>query len=93
MGSVSPLAFVYASLFGVVTEDEYPYTSGDPWGVGDDEICKFDPRQTDVSVMTMGWETLPRNDMLATMHNLAYKVMMLKLIYKSSVVIKCVRDP
>ena len=31
-----------------------------------------------VSVMTMGWETLPRNDMLATMHHLAYKVMMLK---------------
>ena len=73
MGSVSPLAFVYASLFGVVTEDEYPYTSGDPWGAGDDEICKFDPRQTDVSVMTMGWETLPRNDMLAVMDHLANK--------------------
>jgi hypothetical protein len=26
MGSVEPLAFTYASLFGVVTEDEYPYT-------------------------------------------------------------------
>ena len=71
MGSVSPLAYVYASLFGVVTEEDYPYTSGDPWGVGDDEICKFDPRQTDVSVMTMGWETLPRNDMLAVMWHLA----------------------
>ena len=55
MGSVPPLAYVYASLFGVVTEDEYPYTSGDPWGAGDDEICKFDATQTDVSVMTMGW--------------------------------------
>jgi hypothetical protein len=26
MGSVEPLAFTYASLFGVVTEEEYPYT-------------------------------------------------------------------
>jgi len=73
MGSVAQMAYVYASLFGVVTEDEYPYTSGDPWGAGDDEICKFDATQTDVSVMTMGWETLPHNDMLAVMDHLANK--------------------
>ena len=75
MGSVCPLAYVYASLFGVVTEDEYPYpyTSGDPWGTGDDQICNFDARQTDVSVMTMGWETLPHNDMLSVMDHLANK--------------------
>ena len=73
MGSVCPLAYTYASLFGVVTEEEYPYTSGEPWGAGDDEICQFDARQTDVSVMTMGWETLPHNDMLAVMDHLANK--------------------
>ena len=71
MGSVSPLAFTYSSLFGVVTEDEYPYTSGDPWGTGDDEKCEFNARTTDVTVMTKGFETLPHNDMLATMEHLA----------------------
>ena len=73
MGSVSPLAFTYSSLFGVVTEDEYPYTSGDPWGAGDDENCEFNARTTDVTVMTKGFETLPRNDMLAAMEHLATK--------------------
>ena len=73
MGSVCPLAFTYASLFGVVAEEDYPYTSGDPWGDGDDEVCKFDARTTDSSVMVMGWETLPHNDMLAVMEHLANK--------------------
>ena len=53
MGAVPPLAYTYASLFGVVTEEEYPYTSGDPWGQGDDENCMFDATETPVSVMTM----------------------------------------
>ena len=74
MGAVPPLAYTYASLFGVVTEEEYPYTSGDPWGQGDDQKCMFDANQTPVSVMTMGWETLPHNDMLATMNHLAFNV-------------------
>ena len=74
MGAVPPLAYTYASLFGVVTEEEYPYTSGDPWGQGDDENCMFDATETPVSVMTMGWETLPHNDMLATMNHLANMV-------------------
>ena len=25
MGSIEPLAYTYASLFGIVTEDDYPY--------------------------------------------------------------------
>ena len=70
MGSIEPLAFVYASLFGVVTEEEYPYESQNG---GFDDICRFDATQTDVSVMTMGWETLPHNDMLAVMDHLANK--------------------
>ena len=45
---------------------------------------------TQVSVMTMGWETLARNDMLTTMHHLAYKVM----LYIQVINIKCIyRDP
>merc|ERR1711879_696552 len=33
----------------------------------------FDATQTDVSVLTMGWQTLPHNDMLAVMDHLANK--------------------
>jgi len=69
-GSIEPLAYVYASLFGVVTEEDYPYESD--FGQNDD-VCKFDARQTDSTVMTMGWETLPHNDMLAVMDHLANK--------------------
>jgi len=71
MGSVEPLAFTYASLFGVVTEQEYPYTSGDPWGAGDDQKCKFNGNTQDVSVMVMGFETLPHNEYEAAMEHLA----------------------
>merc|ERR1711875_86546 len=69
-GSIEPLAYVYASLFGVVTEEDYLYESD--FGQNDD-VCKFDARQTDATVMTMGWETLPHNDMLAVMDHLANK--------------------
>jgi len=71
MGAVPQLAYMYASLFGVVTEEEYEYTSGDPWGAGDDQKCKFDAKTTEVTATTMGFETLPHNDQLALMHHLA----------------------
>ena len=70
MGSVEPLAYIYASLFGLVTEDEYPYESS--WSKND-TTCEFDATETDVSVITMGWESLPHNDMLAVMDHLANK--------------------
>ena len=69
-GSIEPLAFSYVSLFGAITEDDYPYESG--FGSNDD-ICKFDARKTEASVTVMGWETLPHNDMLAVMDHLANK--------------------
>jgi len=72
MGSIEPLAFTYASLFGVVTEDEYPYTSGHG-GNNDDQVCDFDASKTDVTTITMGFETLPHNDALAAMDHLANK--------------------
>merc|ERR1712080_581551 len=69
-GSIEPLAFTYASLFGVATEEDYPYVSG---GGGNDKHCDFDARNTDVAVMTMGFETLPHNDAVALMKHLAEK--------------------
>merc|ERR1719278_491539 len=59
MGSIEPLAYTYASLFGIVTEDDYPYASGSG---GNDDVCEFDATTTDSMVMTMGFETLPHND-------------------------------
>ena len=40
----------FYNSFVQVTEDEYPYTSGDPWGEGDDQKCKFDARTTEVKL-------------------------------------------
>ena len=40
----------FCKTFVQVTEDEYPYTSGDPWGEGDDQKCKFDARTTEVKL-------------------------------------------
>merc|ERR1712060_76327 len=39
MGSIEPLAYTYASLFGIVKEDDYPYASGSG---GNDDVCEFD---------------------------------------------------
>merc|ERR1711970_993385 len=63
-----PPAYTYASLFGIVTEDDYPYASGSG---GNDDVCEFDATATDATVMTMGFETLPRNDAAALMNHLA----------------------
>merc|ERR1739838_912642 len=68
MGSIEPLAYTYASLFGIVTEDDYPYASGSG---GNDDVCEFDATTTDATVMTMGFETLPHNDAAALMDHLA----------------------
>merc|ERR1712179_50013 len=70
MGSIEPLAYTYASLFGIVTEDDYPYASGSG---GNDDVCEFDATTTDAAVMTMGFETLPHNDAAALMNHLATK--------------------
>ena len=47
-------------FFAQVTEDEYPYTSGDPWGDGDDQKCKFDARTTEVDTYTVGCPKKPK---------------------------------
>merc|ERR1712179_62240 len=70
LGAVEPLAYTYASLFGVVTESDYPYVSGQG---GNDKNCDFDATQTQVAVRSRGYETLPYNDPLALMTHLATK--------------------
>ena len=70
-GSVEPLAYTYASLFGLVTEEEYPYESY--WDGNYTADCNFTASEMDISVITMGWESLPHNDMLAVMDHLANK--------------------
>ena len=67
------MAYLYASLFGVVIEEEYPYQDHDTSPLSPTSKCTFNARETNVSVMTMGWETLPHNDMLAVMDHLANK--------------------
>ena len=67
---MEPLAYTYASLFGLVTEEEYPYVS---YFGNNDTVCTFNATETGVSVMTMGWEALPHNDMLAVLDHLANK--------------------
>merc|ERR1712210_325658 len=75
MGSIEPLAYTYASLFGIVKEDDYPYASGSG---GNDDVCEFDATTTDSMVMTMGFETLPHNDAAALMNHLATKGPLIK---------------
>merc|ERR1712213_94081 len=67
---INNMTYTYASLFGIVTEDDYPYASGSG---GNDDVCEFDATPTDATVMTMGFETLPHNDAAALMNHLATK--------------------
>ena len=48
-GTFPKLSFCPCNSFVQVTADEYPYTSGDPWGEGDDQKCKCDARTTEVN--------------------------------------------
>ncbi|XP_023347981.1 cysteine protease RD19A isoform X2 [Eurytemora carolleeae] len=70
MGSIAQLAFTYTSLFGVVKEEDYPYTSDVPWG-DDGETCKYDATTTPATAVVMGFETLPHNDLDSVMYHLA----------------------
>jgi len=72
-GSVGQLAFTYASLFGIAKESDYPYTSGSSDGVWDEYNCTFGKNypHIEAKAMTMGFQTLPRNDQEALMAHLA----------------------
>ena len=55
----------------VDVKEWYLLGSGEPWGAGDDEKCMFNGNTQDVSVMVMGFETLPHNEYEAAMDHLA----------------------
>jgi len=67
-GSIPQLGFTYTQLFGLVKEEEYPYTSGTFGATGD---CKYDATNTSPTATLRGYETLPRNDYESVMNHLA----------------------
>merc|ERR1712038_831517 len=67
-GSIPQLGFVYTQLFGLVKEDDYPYTSG-TFGVTGD--CDYSPDSMDNLATVRGYETLPRNNYEAVMNHVA----------------------
>merc|ERR1711937_200367 len=67
MGSIPQLGYTYIQLFGHVTEDDYPYTSGTTTDTGD---CMYDFINTAPVVGITGYNTLAPNDQEAVMTHL-----------------------
>merc|ERR1712055_934266 len=67
-GSIPQLAYNYVQLFGLATNDDYPYWSGTTGMAG---RCKYDLERRTPVVGITGYNTLPPNDMEATMTHLA----------------------
>ena len=86
-GSLPQLAFLYTQLFGLVTEADYPYTSGKVSLTFSPQIylflcflsikygmtndCSYDPNSMHTMATLRGYETLPRNSYAAVMNHLA----------------------
>jgi len=68
MGSIPQLGYTYIQLFGHVTEDDYPYTSGSTTQTGD---CMYDFMNTAPVVGITGYNTFTPNDQDAVMTHLA----------------------
>jgi len=67
-GSIPQLGYSYVQLFGLTTEKEYPYWSGVTGMTGS---CKYDiDRRTPVVGIT-GYNTIPANDLEATLQHIA----------------------
>lgn len=67
-GSIPQLGYNYVQLFGLTTADEYPYWSGVTMITG---RCKYDvDRRTPVVGIT-GYNTIPANDLEATLQHVA----------------------
>merc|ERR1719320_2210551 len=64
MGSIPQLGYTYIQLFGHVTEDDYPYTSGTTTDTGD---CMYDFMNTAPVVGITGYNTMAPNDQEAVM--------------------------
>merc|ERR1712114_19193 len=68
MGSIPQLGYTYIQLFGHVTEEDYPYTSGTTTQTGD---CMYDFMNTAPVIGITGYNTLTANDQDAVMTHLA----------------------
>jgi len=68
MGSIPQLGYNYVQLFGLATDHDYPYWSGVTGMAG---RCKYDLERRTPVVGITGYNTLPPNDMEATMTHLA----------------------
>ena len=64
-GAIVPIVYEYASLFGVVSEAEYP--ADDPLDVN----CHYSPKNQTPMVYVRGYETLPRNNYDAIINHIA----------------------
>merc|ERR1719320_595485 len=80
MGSIPQLGYTYIQLFGHVTEDDYPYTSGTTTDTGD---CMYDFMNTAPVVGITGYNTMPPNDQEAVMTHLAEKGPLAVAVYAS----------
>jgi len=67
-GSIPQLGYNYVQLFGLATNDDYPYWSGVTGMTGN---CKYDLERRTPVVSITGYNALPPNDMEATMTHLA----------------------
>ena len=67
-GSIPEMGFTYSQMMGIVTEEEYPYISGD---THETEECYYDAEGQTASAYNRGYETLPHNDYNATINHLA----------------------
>eukprot|EP00096_Caligus_rogercresseyi_P011720 TRINITY_DN4704_c0_g1_i1.p1 TRINITY_DN4704_c0_g1~~TRINITY_DN4704_c0_g1_i1.p1 ORF type:complete len:373 (+),score=89.60 TRINITY_DN4704_c0_g1_i1:2-1120(+) len=67
-GAISQVGFMYAQLFGLTLEEEYPYVSGE---TTETETCTFNPNSKGPKAHIRGYETLPSNDMEAVLRHLA----------------------
>jgi len=67
-GSIPQLAYNYVQLFGLATDADYPYWSGVTGMTGN---CKYDVDRRTPVVSITGYNTIPANDMEATLQHLA----------------------
>jgi len=67
-GSIPQLGYNYVQLFGLTTNDEYPYWSGVTGMTGN---CKYDIERRTPVVGITGYNTIPANDLEATLQHIA----------------------
>merc|ERR1712200_141405 len=67
-GSIPQLGYNYVQLFGLATNDDYPYWSGVTGMTGN---CKYDLERRTPVVSITGYNALPPNDMEATLQHIA----------------------